>query len=308
MISAGVDDLKPDHQHGDILGIQAMSNKKVLLPNYQVRYYLDDLELFKNSLTKNVALVDELLQGQEYTSNKGGSGFGKFKKLPKPIVLKWETGDAIDVFVGSHDGFESTGVSYNRQLIYLKNDFWIVKDNFKSKDKHVYKQVWQGHYSEEHAPNLLRATFDNGSGMDLYQLRAVDENNVGGSRGKQWNIISKMSEEDFSFITLVYPYNSFDKRIDETQSFTEFKGWELDRTNGISLSKANRTLYFSVEKIHFNELTFEFDKQLDVLIEELDSTLKIKLLSAEKASLKFKHNGVAKVYVLNHSKDLIIKK
>ena len=40
IISAGVDEFKPDHQHGDVLGIQGMAYGKVMLPNYQVRYDL----------------------------------------------------------------------------------------------------------------------------------------------------------------------------------------------------------------------------------------------------------------------------
>ncbi|MGB0789352.1 MAG: heparinase II/III family protein, partial [Marinirhabdus sp.] len=58
VVSSGLDANKPDHQHGDMLGIQAMANGNVILPNYQVRYSLGDLELFKNSMVKNVALVD----------------------------------------------------------------------------------------------------------------------------------------------------------------------------------------------------------------------------------------------------------
>ena len=48
MISAGLDPEKPDHQHGDMLGVQAMANGQVILPNYQVRYPLKDLNIFKN--------------------------------------------------------------------------------------------------------------------------------------------------------------------------------------------------------------------------------------------------------------------
>lgn len=55
IISSRLDSDKPDHQHGDMLGIQAMANGQVLLPNNQVRYSLPDLELFKNSMVKNVA-------------------------------------------------------------------------------------------------------------------------------------------------------------------------------------------------------------------------------------------------------------
>ncbi len=42
IVSAGLDGEKPDHQHGDMLGIQAMANGKIILPNYQVRYSLED--------------------------------------------------------------------------------------------------------------------------------------------------------------------------------------------------------------------------------------------------------------------------
>ena len=47
VVSAGLDAKKPDHQHGDILGIQAMANENVILPNYQVRYSLKDLSSLK---------------------------------------------------------------------------------------------------------------------------------------------------------------------------------------------------------------------------------------------------------------------
>jgi hypothetical protein len=50
IISAGLDAEKPDHQHGDMLGVQAIANGKIILPNYQVRYSLPDYGFFKNSL------------------------------------------------------------------------------------------------------------------------------------------------------------------------------------------------------------------------------------------------------------------
>ena len=95
-------------------------------------------------MVKNVALVDEELQGKEWTGNQGGSGFGKFKNLPVPETIIWETNEDFDLFIGRHDGFNNVDVEYTRQVIYTKNDFWIVKDNFHSNDPHNYKQVWQG--------------------------------------------------------------------------------------------------------------------------------------------------------------------
>ncbi|MEM8484812.1 MAG: heparinase II/III family protein [Bacteroidota bacterium] len=124
IISAGLDSDKPDHQHGDMLGVQAMPYGHPILPNYQVRYSLTDFELFKNSMVKNVALVDDVLQGRDWTSNKGGSGFGKFRTLPNPHVIAWESNDAFDLFAGRHDGFAHIGVDYQRQVIFIKDDFW----------------------------------------------------------------------------------------------------------------------------------------------------------------------------------------
>lgn len=297
IISAGLDALKPDHQHGDMLGIQAMANGKVILPNYQVRYYLKDLELFKNSMTKNVALVDKELQGKQYTSNKGGSGFGKFKELPNPKVISWTTNDKMDVFVGSHDGFENIGVNYSRQVIYLKKDFWIVKDNFKSDKSHEYKQVWQGHFSNEQAPNLIRTTFDDGSGLDIYQLNKIDEVKSDGRRGKAWSVVSKTGKENFSFITIVYPFNTFDKRIDEDRQNPDLKGWKLndskwktDNLDSISLTKENASIFFSVSKLELDTNKMEFDEAVDVLIVFKDEKIKVQLLSDKETKIKIKKN------------------
>jgi hypothetical protein len=207
-ISNGLDPDKPDHQHGDMLGIQAMANGNIILPNYQVRYSLKDYELFKNSLVKNVALVDSTLQGQEYEGNQGGSGFGKFKVLPQPKTIVWKTNEQLDLFIGSHNGFKKNGVTYSRQIIYLNHDFWIVKDNFTSNSKHTYKQVWQGHYSYEKAPNLLRSSFNDGSGLDIYQFTATDSVSKSGKNGKEWSIVSKKAENNCSFITALVPLKS----------------------------------------------------------------------------------------------------
>lgn len=301
IISAGLDDLKPDHQHGDMLGIQAMANGKVILPNYQVRYYLKDLELFKNSMTKNVALVDEELQGKQYTSNKGGSGFGKFRELPNPKVISWSTGDDLDVFVGSHDGFKNVGVDYTRQVIYLKNDFWIVKDNFKSDKPHEYKQVWQGHYSDEHAPNLIRASFDDGSGLDIYQLTKTDEISKDGMRGKEWSVFSKKGETNHSFITIIYPFITFDKRIDEDSETPNLNGWKLNSSNWkssnkeiTSLTKEDTSVFFSVKQLEYKDTKIEFEEEVDVMVNFENDELKIQLLDRKECKAEVTKNDVRK--------------
>lgn len=298
IISAGLDDKKPDHQHGDMLGIQAMANGQVVLPNYQVRYSLKDLELFKNSMTKNVALVDNELQGKQYTSNKGGSGFGKFKNLPHPKVIAFETTDDLDIFMGSHDGFENIGVEYSRQVISVKNDFWIVKDNFSSIETHNYKQVWQGHYSLENGPDLLRSTFENGSGIDIMQLNDTDEVSTNGKRGKQWSVITKKNQKEFQFVTVLFPFDTYDKRVDEDSKEIDFKDWKLntskwksDNSKAISLTKEEASIFFNVKQLEFEDTKIEFTESIDVWIEDA-ADLKIIPLSKKNITATITRNGV----------------
>lgn len=285
VISAGLDAEKPDHQHGDMLGIQAIANGQAILPNYQVRYSLKDFELFKNSMVKNVALVDEELQGKEWTSNKGGSGFGKFKKLPNPSTITWQSNKDFDLFVGSHDGFEDVGVAYTRQVVYVKNDFWIVKDNFQSNEPHVYKQVWQGHYTSEHGPHLLRSTFDDASGCDILQLNKVDEAIGSGARGKEWMVVAKNDEKEFDFVTVIFPYARYDNRIDEEAEDTDLKGWILNQSKWkmegdqpIAISKNGASFFFGVNKLTFGQVEIALKGTTDLYLKETAEQLNIQLI------------------------------
>ena len=273
IISAGLDKEKPDHQHGDMLGIQAIAFGNSILPNYQVRYSLEDLELFKNSLVKNVALIDNELQGKEWTSNKGGSGFGKFKQLPRPQTISWISNDAFDFYAGSHDGFEDSGVQYTRQVLYIKDDFWIVKDNFQSEEMHEYKQVWQGHYTVENGPNLIRSTFQNGSGCDIYQLRNIDDVVQDGARGKEWTVVTKSSQSDFEFITIVFPYKEYHKRIDESYKEPVLNYWQLNQEdwsvegeNAVSLSKGDEHYFFNTNELFNDGIKIKFSSPTDIYV------------------------------------------
>ncbi|MCG9792934.1 heparinase II/III family protein [Flavobacterium algicola] len=311
-ISNGLDPEKPDHQHGDMLGIQAMANGQVILPNYQVRYSLKDYEFFKNSMVKNVALVDNEMQGKEYGGNQGGSGFGKFKVLPNPKTIGWKAGDDVDFFAGSHDGFENIGVHYSRQVIYLKGDLWIIKDNFKSDAPHTYKQVWQGHYSLEKAPNLLRSTFNDGSGSDIYQLIATDNVITDGKDGKEWSVISKEKKENFSFITAIAPFKKFDDRIDEDKTNPDVRGWAVNKSNwtmegeeSVSLTKENVTAFFSVKKVVSNAIQIQFSTPSDVYVKNEKNKITIQSLSKTDVQLSYTNKKTKKTTLLKPGETIV---
>ncbi|MDF9799289.1 hypothetical protein OKW21_004552 [Catalinimonas alkaloidigena] len=292
VISAGLDAEKPDHQHGDMLGIQAMAHGHAILPNYQVRYSLQDFDFFKNSMVKNVALVDDEVQGKKWTSNQGGSGFGKFGELPKPEVLAWEVNDDFDLFAGRHDGFENVGVKYTRQVIYVKNEFWIVKDDFKSAEGHDYKQVWQGHYTDENGPDLLRASAADACGHDILQLNKTDSVFSSGTRGKQWSVVSKFKQKNFNFITAIFPYRGYDKRLDEDAKEMTINDWEVNQSeweigggNSVSLASDSGTFLFNVKALKRQNLTIQSSEETDLFIKTQDKQLFIRLIGTQKQTI-----------------------
>ena len=175
VISAGLSKEKPDHQHGEALSVTAYAHGHEVLPNYQVFYNDPNYLYFKSSWVKNIALVDSLELGRRWKSNKGRSGFGKWMILPESEVLKWETHENIDYFSGSHNGFDTLGVTYRRDVTFLKDSCWIVEDHFETNDEHLYQQIWQGDYrilDEKHVVNQ----FEDGSGLEIEILSDGDFN------------------------------------------------------------------------------------------------------------------------------------
>jgi hypothetical protein len=217
IISAGLSKEKPDHQHGDMLGLQIYSNGKVLVPNYQVRYYLEDLIEFKNSWTKSVLLIDSIPQGLEWKGNKGGSGFGKWQKLPEPKTISWFTSKDFDFYSGTHNAYDNINVNTYRSVFFIKDGFWIVKDQIVSaRETHKAQQVWQGHYDVEMENVFIRSVFFDGGGMEIIQLTEPASKIYKATlRGKGRSIFEKEFEGNTGFITLLHPYVDFDDRIDK---------------------------------------------------------------------------------------------
>lgn len=221
-------------------------------------------------MVKNVALVDDQLQGKQWSGNKGGSGFGKFKELPAPKVIVWRSTPAFDLFAGSHNGFENDGIQYSRQVIYLKDAFWVVKDNFHSTHSHTYKQVWQGHYTTEYAPHLLRSTFVNGAGFDILQLNQTDTIYQTGKQGKSSTVVTRSTSDNYNFITLLYPYASFGSRVNEEDP-SSIGNWERDTLPykaryHHSLSKNQQHLIFGVGEITISDQLLSFKDPSDLFI------------------------------------------
>jgi len=190
VVSAGLSATKPDHQHADMLGLVAYAHGNEILPNYQVKYNEADYRYWKNSWVKNVALIDSIPQAQKWQGNSGGSGFGKWLDLPEPHVNTSVFGEEIDYFSGLHNGYKSLNISYQREVIFVKDGFWIVSDYFENPDghQHDYQQLWQGKYVPSD-PKSVTANFENGSTFSIRSLNDADCEWVLGSYQEKGSVI-----------------------------------------------------------------------------------------------------------------------
>lgn len=205
IIDGGLARHKPDHTHGGVLGLIAFAFGEEILPNYRVRYSDPSFRTLKNSLVKNVALVDDVLQGQEWISNHSRTGFGIWKRLPQPQVLDWLTGEHFDYFRGTHNAFDSLGVRYERSIVFFRPDCWIVVDDFKSSDYHRYQQIWQGEYSIDDQYNRARQV-SGSARLDILQadparMEVHTRNNFGHASVQ----FEKRGYKNYMFLTLLYP-------------------------------------------------------------------------------------------------------
>ena len=213
VITAGLSDKKPDHQHGDMLGIVSYANGHEILPNYQVKYSDPDYPFFKNSWVKNVALVDNNVQGRGWKSNEGKSGFGKWTFLPAPTVISWQKYERFDHFIGTHNGFDSLDTRYFREIFFFHEGFWIIIDGFNSGEQHIYQQVWQGKFEPVQVGEWEKKYAD-GTGLSLLQLENIaPETREMEFHGRSNTIFDSPDKENFRFVTVFMPFRENNQQI-----------------------------------------------------------------------------------------------
>ncbi|RMD48163.1 MAG: heparinase [Ignavibacteria bacterium] len=228
ILSNGLNERKPDHQHGDMLGIQAYGYNAYLLPNYQTRYNVSEFPYFKNSFAKNICIVDSIPLGLNWKQNSGKSGFGKFKTLPHPRTLSWINGKQFDFYLGTHDAYAKINVDYKRGLLFFKDNFAIVIDDFHSSGEHSYQQIWQGDF-DDYDKRLYRLVKQNGAGLDIYQFINAGYTITKSTTLGKSNTIIETKDKDFTFVSLLYPYSVIDYRLDENSIGKKMvvNGWEF---------------------------------------------------------------------------------
>jgi hypothetical protein len=296
VFSAGLSEVKPDHQHGDMLGVTAFGLGTELLPNYQVAYKYDDFPFWKNSWTKNVAIVDSQLQGREWKPNQGGSGFGKWKVLPKPSVKLWIKNDKFDYIAATHDGFDNLGVKYTREIVFIKDQYWLVFDNFISKEPHEYQQIWQGSYDVNSESEVFK-TINENSRFFISQLN-TDKFRISKSsfRDKSNLVFSIDKNGSYQFITLLCPVNNLEQKPENLFSTDNIlSDWNLEIQANKILKANEGYLLLDAVKIYFAKKVIKLDETAHLFVMIKNEQLEMSLLNSDKVNYEVFDNS-SRVY------------
>lgn len=279
-ISAGLSNVKPDHQHGDMLGLTAYSKGYQILPTYQVKYNKPDYYLFKNSWVKNVAIVDSIPQGRNFKGNEGGSGFGKFRTLPKPEVKLWRSDKDMDVFIGTHDGYQQIGVDIYRTVIFLKKaGEWIVCDRFLSNELHEYQQIWQGLDESTPEGNLKRKLGDDLTLTISQKVMADYRINMNELRDKRSWMVS-IKSDTCQYVTHVVTSNNSKSRLKWT-----YGKFYADADAVIIEYKRGKYIVLNASKILVMNHSVQSELTMDILIEKSRKEYKLTNISPFEISL-----------------------
>ena len=126
--------LSGGHGHADTLAVELVVQGKTLLVDSGTYTYHESKQMrdyFRSTKAHNTLMLDE-----KSSSAPGG----KFDWLTraKPTVHSWISEDRFDFFEGSHDGYGSLSATHLRSLLFLKNDYLIMRDYVETAGAHDY--------------------------------------------------------------------------------------------------------------------------------------------------------------------------
>lgn len=270
-ISAGLSAVKPDHQHGDMLGLTAYAGENQILPTYQVKYNKPDYRVFKNSWVKNVAIVDSIPHGRDWKGNTGGSGFGKFLTLPEPKTLLWESGKDLDVYVGTHNGYEDLNVETYRTVLFFKPlKEWVICDMFMASESHQYQQIWQ-ELDAAGPDGSLSRLFKNGMTFSILQKNSAEYTTSMTSlrEKKSWMVSTAVDTFQFVSHLLLRNENEPDRNGITWNKLPFLSGIKMSDGEGDLLSVGNTIILFGVKNIQIGKTHIKSTKPVNLMLEKI---------------------------------------
>ena len=145
--------LSGGHGHADALSVDLTVGGKTMLVDAGTYTYHESEEMrdsFRVSRAHNTLTIDG-----ESQSETGGKFSWQTKANAQ--LKKWISEPRFDFFEGSHDGYErlSSPATHTRSVLFLKNDYWIMRDFVKTSGKHDYELNF--HFNPETNPLIETA-------------------------------------------------------------------------------------------------------------------------------------------------------
>jgi hypothetical protein len=126
------------HGHADTLSINAAMQGKTLFIDSGTYSYHESRETrnyFRSSLAHNTLVVDGV------SSSRTADKFS-WATRAEAALESWISEDRFDFFAGSHNGYQKNteiGATHERSILFLKNDYWIMRDFVATGGEHDYK-------------------------------------------------------------------------------------------------------------------------------------------------------------------------
>lgn len=131
-----VGSLAGGHGHADALSIEMAVHGKTLLVDSGTYTYHESRDMrdhFRSSMAHNSLTIDGL------SSSVPGNTFN-WKTQARSELQTWIQEERFDLFEGSHDGYQRLEhpATHNRSILFVKNDYWIVRDTVETLGEHEY--------------------------------------------------------------------------------------------------------------------------------------------------------------------------
>ncbi len=164
------------HAHADALSFELAVNGSTVLIDPGTYTYTGSQEMrdwFRSSNAHNTVTINNL-------SSSVPCGPFSWLTIAHPECSWWITHERFDYVVGSHDGYNwlSEPVTHTRSIMFLKNHYWVLRDQFESNGFLQLKASF--HLNSRVAPlhskdNTVRIISENGHSATL-QMAAFSGN------------------------------------------------------------------------------------------------------------------------------------
>lgn len=150
LVDAGnLGSLSGAHGHADALSIELAAGGKTILIDSGTYAYHEPIEMryyFRSTAAHNTLTIDD---------NSSSEQGGKFNWETKAETRleEWISKERFDFFSASHDGYErfvDNPARHTREILFLKNDYWIMRDFVETQGEHDYTLNF--HYKPETSP------------------------------------------------------------------------------------------------------------------------------------------------------------